>query len=141
MFGSYINNGSDVFRCHVTILPVTLRSCDKSGCVINILFWVHLRISVAFDGEIVSRFISRLVSPISSLFLGLCFHVLFTDSAQFFLQDDSASQEIPIEISIQGDKSNCSPEDPTHFSNHPDISLSHIVGHMKYHGSKIKVLN
>ena len=124
---------SDIFRIHMSLPIFSTHLTLKSWMVSNPLFISLLFIFLSLQRELVNWLISWMVSPISSLFLCLTFLFIFILIFEPVFPGNSFSKVVPILCSVNWYKGYTSPEDPTHFTDHPHVGLPHVVCNMEHH--------
>ena len=100
---------------------------------ISVAFFPGLwSIFLCLDTEWVLGLVSWMETPIS-LFSFSLFPFLFISSLEIILPGYSSAKIIPVEVSVHGNKEEERPENPSHFTDHPDIGLAHIIGDVEHH--------
>ena len=82
-----------------------------------------------------------MVTPISFLAFPICLLISFSSPEVRVPPGSSASEVVPVSITIEWDRAECSPENPSHFADHPHICLAHVVCHVEHHAFDFLIIN
>ena len=97
---------------------------------------LQLRLSLillVFEREVVDWVVSWLVTPVGAQVLRLLLLVSLVTTEIMVSVGHTPAEEVPVRATVERGHADAAPEDPTHLTDHPDISLSHIVRDVKHH--------
>jgi len=117
-------------QAHLLILGLMNANTGHIG--VN-LFRGLLGLRACLDRERKSSLITGTETPISTVGNSLGLLVLLGLARERILPGDTSAQVIPVEVTVEGDKRPGSPEDPTHFADHPGVGFTHVVSNMEHH--------
>jgi hypothetical protein len=83
--------------------------------------------------ESIDRVVPRLVTPISTEIFSLLSLFVFSKTRVVIFPSDTAAKEIPIDVTINGNRAAHAPKDPTTLTDHPHVCLTHVVRDMEHH--------
>ena len=83
--------------------------------------------------EVVHWIISGLITPLTFPFLSLLLLVIFGAAEEIVSPSGTTTQSVPVCTTVNRGGADAAPEDPSHFTDHPDVRLSHIVRDVKHH--------
>ena len=99
----------------------------------NRLLSRHQGLLPRLDRERVLALVPRMVAPVSPIVLSLCHPIRFGFTGQGVFPGDTAAKIVPIDVTVEGDEAEEAPEDPSHFADHPDVRLTHVICNMEDH--------
>ena len=97
--------------------------------LLSCLLGLHARL----DRERKLALVPRVETPIGTSCLSFSLPISISLAGKRILPGNSAAQVVPVEVTVGGDESKCTPEDPSHFADHPDVGLAHVVCHVEHH--------
>lgn len=120
-----------LFLCIKSTLILHLFVHNYSWNIVQLLFRSLKSMFSSFNWKVVVWFEAWMVTPLSTLFLSL--FLFFLLWFEIISPSWSAAEVTPIRISVNRHTKPNTPEDPTHFTDHPHIGLAHIVSNMEHH--------
>jgi hypothetical protein len=79
-----------------------------------------------------------MVTPVSSQSFSILSFFIFSLARKPILKSYSSTDEVPIEGSVKRNERAEAPENPTHFTDHPNVGFSHVVSNMEHHFAQIR---
>jgi hypothetical protein len=114
-------------------LMILLFSHNNTWNIVDSFLGRLLRMLAALDREVVLWLISRMETPVCSLSLCLCALLILSFLREGIPPGSSATKVVPVCITINRHWQAKTPEDPTHFADHPNVGLAHVISHVEHH--------
>ena len=133
VFSCNVEDCSYILRLHPPLSFLSTHLGPQSWCVRKPFFHCLFSIFSFLEGEIVFGFVPGLISPVSSMFLCISSLFVLTPAIEPVFESYSSAQVVPILRSIEGNETYEAPEQPTTLTDHPNVSLPHIVCNMEHH--------
>lgn len=133
MLGNNVENSANLLGSSLSFSCIEIVSGVHSGHVTERFFSSLVGVLGSLDREVVLGLVTRIETPVSTLRFSLGNLLLLSHRVEVSLPGSSATKVVPVEVTVGREEKTHGPEDPSHFPNHPDISLAHVVGHVEHH--------
>ena len=133
MLLSYHDYRLDIVQLHDLVLFINVLSKSDSGCVPDGFLSGLLGILVGLDGEWKFGLKTRMVTPVTLHRLPVSLLLFLSSTEGRVIPGNSTSEVVPVNITVDGDETEDTPQNPSHFADHPDICLTHVVRDMEHH--------
>ena len=136
--GTIVLTGNHDQRLHIWVLyeagllTLGVMGAD-SGHITDLLLSCLFGLDSRLDREVVLALIAGMETPIGTFLLSLLSPVFLSLATHAIFPCNTSAQVVPVDITIDGNESECAPEDPTHFADHPSVGLAHVVCDMEHH--------
>jgi hypothetical protein len=127
------NNGAHVFRLNEASFVVHGGLGAETGHVAVLFFARLVRVLLSLDGEVVLVNVARSETPVSFLALSEFDLLRFGATEPVLAPGSAAAEVVPVSVTVDGRGKDDTPENPTHFADHPSVGLAHIVHNMEHH--------
>ena len=133
VLGHHGNERADVHGFHFALVVVVFARSSQSGSISNSFLFSLRRIFPLFDGEVVDRVISRVVTPVGTEFDGISLLLKLSALVEFVCPGHTAAEVVPVHVSVDNNVAEGSPAPEAELADLPDIRLPHVIRYVEHH--------